>query len=323
MKNKKNIQYMSFIIGIFGIFFGVTAHAAVDCSFSDGFNVTYAAGVPNPSSGTCELSITNDESDDLTVASITINSNSMAWSSVSTGWSCLYLEPEGPPNFSGQTMCTPDSALVLSPGAVSSFDLTFDFENMSDTGFTVPESLALDIVLNGTVSEALYSNLESSSWSVTVTGSSESEESDSDCSGSIGNTIWSDINKNGIQDDGEPGINDVEVCAYNGNDKECDKTNTKGRYRIEDLCDGGYDVRVKTEGVAGMTLVYDPDGKLDHKTEVKLHGDHDEHTKADFGYTENLIQTGGDSLLARVALFVMLLMAAVGMTYFGWKTKRA
>ena len=115
------------------------------------------------------------------------------------------------------------------------------------------------------------------------------EPRESSCDSSIGNYIWYDANSNGIQESIEEGIPNIKVCAFNGNKKYCDTTNSRGRYKIKDLCPGTYDVRVK--GVGSMIQTYDPDGKLDNKTKVKLKNN-DKHTKADFGYRGVAPKTG-------------------------------
>ena len=104
------------------------------------------------------------------------------------------------------------------------------------------------------------------------------------CDASIGDLVWNDANKNGIQDNGEHGIADVKLKLYNGDDVERDKTNSTGKYKFKDLCEGDYTVVVDTNTLPnGCYPTYDYDGKLDHKTKVKL--DDDEHfKKADFGY---------------------------------------
>ncbi len=126
----------------------------------------------------------------------------------------------------------------------------------------------------------------------------EEDDEDEDCDASIGNYIWYDTNGNGVQEDIEEGIEGVKVCAYNGNDKECDTTNSSGRYKIKDLCEHTYTVVVK--GVDGMVQTYDPDGKKDNKTIVKLK-DGDKHTKADFGYRGAAPATG---LTTSIALLI-------------------
>ena len=126
----------------------------------------------------------------------------------------------------------------------------------------------------------------------------EEEEEEEDCESSIGNYIWYDTNSNGVQEDIEEGIPGIKVCAFNGNRKYCDTTDKNGRYKIKDLCEGSYDVRVN--GVGGMLQTYDPDGKKDNKTEVKLKNN-DKHTKADFGYRGAAPATG---LATNIALLI-------------------
>ena len=124
------------------------------------------------------------------------------------------------------------------------------------------------------------------------------KEKKDDCDASIGNYIWYDTNGNGVQEDIEEGIEGIKVCAFNGNDKECDTTNSSGRYKIDNLCEHTYDVRVK--GVGEMVQTYDPDGKKDNRTEVDL-DDGDKHTKADFGYRGAAPATG---LTTNIALLI-------------------
>lgn len=65
--------------------------------------------------------------------------------------------------------------------------------------------------------------------------------------GSIGNLVWEDINKNGIQDMAEPGIRDIAVLLE-GIDglgsivKRETVTDSMGQYRFIDLCPGSYKI---------------------------------------------------------------------------------
>ena len=128
----------------------------------------------------------------------------------------------------------------------------------------------------------------------------EKREEEPDCNSSIGNYIWYDTNGNGIQEDIEEGIEGIEVCAFHGNKKYCDTTNKNGKYKIKDLCKGTYTVVVKDVGA--MTQTFDPDGKKDNKTKVKLKNN-DKHTKADFGYRGKAPSTG---LATNIALLIGL-----------------
>ena len=121
-----------------------------------------------------------------------------------------------------------------------------------------------------------------------------------DCNSSIGNYIWYDTNANGIQEDIEEGIEGIEVCAYRGDDSWCDVTDKHGRYKINNLCEGKYKIKVK--GVGAMVQTYDPDSRVDSKTKVTL-GNNDNHTKADFGYRGKAPSTG---LATNIALLIGL-----------------
>uniref|UniRef100_UPI0027B9FE8F SdrD B-like domain-containing protein n=1 Tax=Geobacter sp. TaxID=46610 RepID=UPI0027B9FE8F len=68
----------------------------------------------------------------------------------------------------------------------------------------------------------------------------------SPCAGIIGNFVWNDLNKNGIQDQGEPGINDVTINLFNGPDNLIMSTTSgpNGFYQFTGLCAGSYTVEV-------------------------------------------------------------------------------
>ena len=68
--------------------------------------------------------------------------------------------------------------------------------------------------------------------------------------GSIGDRVWNDINRNGIQEAGEPGISDIPVELLNaaGSVIATTITNTEGIYNFKLLLAGIYSVRVKPAG---------------------------------------------------------------------------
>ncbi len=122
------------------------------------------------------------------------------------------------------------------------------------------------------------------------------------CKGSIGNTVWNDKNANGKQDAGEKGIPGVRVWLYKGNKVFKDTTNSKGRYKFKKLCSGTYRVVVKGEDISALYQTYDPDGKLDNRTKVRLRGDNDNHTKADFGYRGAVAPATGPGTVISIIL---------------------
>jgi len=75
------------------------------------------------------------------------------------------------------------------------------------------------------------------------------------CTGKIGNFVWNDLNGNGCQDDGEPGIPGAQVelfaatpvnCVAVGNHLKTTTTDANGFYQFTDLCAGDYVVRFHT-----------------------------------------------------------------------------
>lgn len=63
-------------------------------------------------------------------------------------------------------------------------------------------------------------------------------------SASIGNRVWDDLDKNGIQDGGEPGIAGVTVRLFRGSSQVASKvTGADGTYSFKDLIPGTYHVR--------------------------------------------------------------------------------
>ena len=113
--------------------------------------------------------------------------------------------------------------------------------------------------------------------------------------GAIGDYVWLDINRNGIQDEGEPGILGAKVSLYDaktGNLINTAKTDEKGHYIFEGLLAGSYIVKPHPPGdlyawyptVIGVScdIIVDSD---DHSgTVVVLPEDDSADLDIDFGY---------------------------------------
>lgn len=150
-------------------------------------------------------------------------------------------------------------------------------------------------------------------------------EPEEDCGGSIGNFVWNDLNGDGVQDSNEPGLNNIRMKLKwagpngdlgDGDDEEFrTDTNSKGRYIFEDLCEGEYRVTVKDEDVTEYVQTYDPDGKLDNKTDVELEGNNDDHSKADFGYRGKKIAPAAGINAAALMMISTVLTALVLIVY--------
>lgn len=70
----------------------------------------------------------------------------------------------------------------------------------------------------------------------------------------LGNLIWSDLDSDGVQDDGEPGIPGVVVELYGESGSSViarTTTNAGGVYRFENLPDGNYEVKIAESNFAG------------------------------------------------------------------------
>lgn len=133
----------------------------------------------------------------------------------------------------------------------------------------------------------------------------EEEKDEKDCDASIGDLVWFDLNKNGIEDNGEKGIPNITLKLINGNDVEKDKTNSSGEYKFEDLCEGTYTVIVDAEDLPkGCYQVFDPDEKMDNIDEVEL-DESEKYRKSDFGYfcpgAPKAPATGPGSLIAAIS----------------------
>jgi len=71
------------------------------------------------------------------------------------------------------------------------------------------------------------------------------------CSGIIGDFIWSDLNRNGIQDAGEPGIEGVTKILRDEQGNEISRTTSgpDGFYQFNELCAGTYFIDLDTSSV--------------------------------------------------------------------------
>ncbi len=143
------------------------------------------------------------------------------------------------------------------------------------------------------------------------------EEEEEDDDGAIGNFVWHDRNKDGVQDPGEEGITGVKIKLYNGNDVETDRTNSRGRYKFKELDPGQYRIVVAEETLPeGCYQTYDKDGTLDNKIKTRITGD-EYYRKADFGYycpgdapvTKTSPQTGAGTTAGMVSFIAAALSA--------------
>ena len=136
--------------------------------------------------------------------------------------------------------------------------------------------------------------------------------------GSIGDRVWNDFDRDGIQDPGEPGVPGVTISVRNeaGAVVATAVTDVNGIYTFDDLPPGRYTVVVDTSTVpAGTQISADPDGAIDGIATVTV-GPGQDITTVDFGISiRNDAGAGLPTTGAEVVNVVMLAVAALGL---GW-----
>ena len=108
----------------------------------------------------------------------------------------------------------------------------------------------------------------------------------SPCTGKIGDFVWNDLNRDGVQDPGEPGIAGISVHLIEGNQTAI--TDGTGFYQFTGLCAGTYHVEVVTPPVGlvpSPSLVGDPATDSNGSpTSTVLTDDNTTDFTLDFGY---------------------------------------
>ncbi|GEM_PF-2182310 len=112
------------------------------------------------------------------------------------------------------------------------------------------------------------------------------------CTGSIGDFVWSDLNGNGIQDAGEPGIDGVTLNLRKLSDNSIITTTTTsggGLYSFGGVCPGSYKVEVITPNGYVPTIVNAPGSTTANDSNpnpstVTLPEDNSTDTTIDFGF---------------------------------------
>ncbi len=102
--------------------------------------------------------------------------------------------------------------------------------------------------------------------------------------GALGDRVWYDANRDGVQDPGEVGINGITVTITGNGVNTSMATSEDGGYYFDNLYPGTYTVCVDPMTLpAGYEQTYDLDGILDHCATVTL-GPGETRLDVDFGY---------------------------------------
>ncbi len=291
------------IITLFVTLFCVNSvQASVTVDFGSFSGVDYNNGNPNPTNVTATFDITNDESTPLTVSTLTIDSVSMGFYSISAGdWSCGYVETHSAPNFERATTCMPNNVLVVPPNDTTSVSLVFFFEDTSSAGITHPNAVGLtSVVLNGNTANPVNADLGGFDWNIdAVDDSTSTPEVNKKENGIVRGYVYFDDNDNDKRDKNEQGVEGIRIKLHyagpndkfdtNDDKRYTDKTNEQGKYRFNDLPSGRYRLKIEDGQMIEFYLTSEKDA-LNGKSNFSL--DEGETKERDFGYDRDRDSNG-------------------------------
>jgi uncharacterized protein YjiK len=139
------------------------------------------------------------------------------------------------------------AAIHISDDGSSSSDhnytLNVEVTNNDVTGYTTGGCIIIDQAVGATVN---YLESGNTGCTATVAGTADPDPVPSTSSlGTIGNFVWEDLNQNGIQDSGEPGIAGVQIAFTDSSSVSgTTVTNSAGFYTIPSLPEDTYTLRL-------------------------------------------------------------------------------
>lgn len=98
-------------------------------------------------------------------------------------------------------------------------------------------------------------------------GSEDEIEATSPCSGAIGDFVWWDYDRDGVQDADEPGVPAVGIELHTGDEGSrlisSTVTDVSGHYLFDGLCSGAYELRLQLDSLPEGSLVSIPSVEYD------------------------------------------------------------
>ncbi|HEX4962858.1 MAG TPA: SdrD B-like domain-containing protein, partial [Thermoanaerobaculia bacterium] len=176
------------------------------------------------------------------------------------------IQDAGEAGINGVTMQLLDAGNNVIATTVTSGDGNYTFSNLSGGNYsvrvvasTLPPALVETFDLDG----AATPNIASFTLAPGTSRTDVDFGYRSAATASVGDRVWDDLNGNGVQDPGEPGLNAVTVELLDSNNNVLDSaiTSGNGNYTFSSLVAGTYSVRVVTASLpAGMAETFDADG---------------------------------------------------------------
>jgi uncharacterized repeat protein (TIGR01451 family) len=279
----------------------ITYECTIDNVTNDFINVAEASGVPPVSDPDVPpAAVTDDDDAPVTVILLATLGNTV-WNDVNQNG----IQDDGEKGIEGAivTLTFPDGSTI---------ETTTDADGLYLFTDLLPGTYVVDIDLSSIVFEGNLVLTTPSSFTVTLVSGENFVDADFGVVGlgSIGDTVWNDVNENGVQDGDEKGVAGVTVRITLPDASTVDAmTDSEGKYLFNELAEGEYTVEIVLDSIAKPV-----DGDFTLTTPgsytVQLTAG-ESFLNADFGVVAGLPVTGIDTTtIAAIALALLLLGAA-------------
>ncbi|MCI5168581.1 MAG: hypothetical protein D3903_21430, partial [Candidatus Electrothrix sp. GM3_4] len=259
------------------------------------------------------VTLTNDSAEDMTIdfgynSPCTGRMGDYVWNDVNRNG----IQDADEAGIQGITVNLKDSQNTVLATVTTDVDGLYEFNGLCANTYkvevdesTLPPNMVSSPTLEGS-DPTVDSNLNSTT--VTLTNDSAEDMTidfgyNSPCTGRMGDYVWNDVNRNGIQDADEAGIQGITVNLKDSQNTilATVTTATNGSYEFNGLCANTYKVEV-AESTLPPNMVSSPtlegsDPTVDsnvNSTTVTLTNDSAEDMTIDFGYNSPCIGRMGD-----------------------------
>ncbi len=196
-------------------------------------------GVPDALARGDDLSGFDDEDGVELLTPLVPGSNAVLRVTAATpGYLSAFIDWTGSGTLSAMTLLSATGPTALTPGTIGDMALT---NGVYELTVAVPSDAA-----GSMASRFRYTNLAGQGGNSSTGLATTGEVEDYIFTATIGNRVWQDTNKDGIQDDGEPGLAGVSVTLFTSDNVAVATTVTdsQGLYLFEDVLPGAYYVQV-------------------------------------------------------------------------------